>query len=49
VKVTSGYEPGEPTARDLEVLALLQDRDGTLTDVQLSNGQLQGLEHRLGL
>jgi hypothetical protein len=34
-----GYEPGEPTARDLEVLALLQGRDGSPTDVELGDGR----------
>jgi len=37
--VNSGYEPGEPTDRDLEVLALLQSRDGALTDVELDDGR----------
>ncbi len=37
--MSSGYEPGEPTARDLRVLALLQGRDGALTHVELIDGR----------
>ncbi|SFF62774.1 hypothetical protein [Blastococcus tunisiensis] len=37
--MTRGYEPGEPTARDLEVLGLLQGRDGLPADVELSDGR----------
>jgi hypothetical protein len=35
----SGYEPDDPSPRDLEVLARLQGRDGSLTEVQLTDGR----------
>jgi hypothetical protein len=35
----SGYEPAEPDPRDREVLALLQRRDGSLTEVLLIDGR----------
>ena len=35
----SGTEPGEPDPRDAAIVALLQARDGVLTEVELSDGR----------
>lgn len=37
--MTSRYEPGIPDPRDLEILAVLQERDGRLTEVDLKDGR----------
>lgn len=37
--MASGYEPGTPDPRDLAILAVLQERDGRLTEVDLKDGR----------
>jgi hypothetical protein len=38
--VATSHRPGEPDPADLRVLAVLQARDGVLTEVALSDGQV---------
>lgn len=37
--VSAGYEPGAPESRDLAIVALLEQRDGSLTEVRLHDGR----------
>lgn len=38
--VTSNWEPGVPDARDLEILGVLQERDGHVSEVELKDGRV---------